>query len=257
MRRATEVHTTHAHRLLEPTTIGPLALRNRIAVAPMTRVSATVDSVPSERMARYYADFARGGFGLILTEGIYPDSVYAPAYERQPGLATRDQLAGWRRVTDAVHEAGGIIVAQLMHPGALSQCLEDTLAPSAVQPLGEKMPEYGGRGPFRMPRSMSRPEIERAVDGFARSAILAQAAGFDGLEIHGANGYLIDQFLTSYTNARRDEFGGGISGRVRFAVEVLTRDPRGRRMKQLSVDGEHACILRKRRNRRQCLRNDH
>jgi 2,4-dienoyl-CoA reductase-like NADH-dependent reductase (Old Yellow Enzyme family) len=256
MRRATEVHTTHAHRLLEPTTIGPLALRNRIAVAPMTRVSATVDSVPSERMARYYADFARGGFGLILTEGIYPDSVYAPAYERQPGLATRDQLAGWRRVTDAVHEAGGIIVAQLMHPGALSQCLEDTLAPSAVQPLGEKMPEYG-RGPFRMPRSMSRPEIERAVDGFARSAILAQAAGFDGLEIHGANGYLIDQFLTSYTNARRDEFGGGISGRVRFAVEVLTRDPRGRRMKQLSVDGEHACILRKRRNRRQCLRNDH
>jgi 2,4-dienoyl-CoA reductase-like NADH-dependent reductase (Old Yellow Enzyme family) len=172
-------------------------------------------------MATYYAEFARGGFGLILSEGIFPDETFGRAYARQPGLVTPEQVAGWRGVTDAVHQAGGLIFAQLMHAGALSQCREHTIAPSSVQPKGSKMPEYGGHGAFPIPREMRRDDIDRALEGFSRAATLAMASGFDGIEVHGANGYLIDQFLTDYTNRRTDEYGGNALDRIRFACEVL------------------------------------
>ncbi len=208
--------------LFERVKISRIELRNRLAVAPMTRVSASHDGVPTSRMAAYYQDFAKGGFGLIITEGIYPEMQFGQAYERQPGLATEAQLLGWRRVTDSVHESGGVIFAQLMHSGALSQCLDSTIAPSSVVPRGEKMPEYGGSGPFPRPRSMTHKEIQRVIESFAAAASDALCAGFDGIEIHGANGYLIDQFLTDYTNQRSDEYGGDIGKRVRFACDVIT-----------------------------------
>ncbi len=207
--------------LLQPATAAGLRLRNRVAVAPMTRVSATLEGVPTERMARYYAAYAKGEFGVIITEGIYPDREYGPGYLRQPGLVTKEQVAGWRRVTECVHREGGLIFAQLMHAGALSQCLHRTVAPSAVKPRGEKMPEYGGEGPFPIPREMTREEINAAIASFADAAAHAREAGFDGVEIHGANGYLIDQFITEYTNQRSDEYGGDVHGRIRFACEIL------------------------------------
>lgn len=209
------------HLILQPAQLSGLQLRNRIVVAPMTRVSATAHGVPTAHMASYYADFARGGFGLILSEGIFPEPTFGRAYERQPGLVTPAQVEGWRAVTDAVHEAGGLIFAQLMHAGALSQCLDATLGPSAIHPRGAKMPEYGGSGSFPVPREMDRSDIEVAVQSFTRAAELALASGFDGIEIHGANGYLIDQFLTDYTNRRTDEYGGDVRARTRFASEVL------------------------------------
>jgi 2,4-dienoyl-CoA reductase-like NADH-dependent reductase (Old Yellow Enzyme family) len=209
--------------LLQPIALAGLALRNRIVVAPMTRISATDAGVPTTRMASYYTEFVHGGFGLVITEGIYPDPTHGQAYLRQPGLVTNAQVDGWRRVTDDVHRAGGLIVAQLMHAGALSQCLDETLAPSSVPPRGEKMSAYRGAGPYPLPRAMSREEIARVLAYFTHAARNAKAAGFDGIEIHGANGYLIDQFLTHYTNVRDDEYGGDVTGRVRFATEVLRR----------------------------------
>ena len=125
----------------------------------MTRVSARHDGVPTEEMAAYYAEFADGGFGLVVTEGIYPDAGYSQGYLNQPGLVTEQHVAGWRMVVNRVHAAGGRIVAQLMHAGALSQGnphRSGTIAPSAVPPLGEMMPAYGGSGPFQVPREASR-----------------------------------------------------------------------------------------------------
>ncbi|MGI5221453.1 tRNA-dihydrouridine synthase [Nocardia sp. CA-290969] len=211
------------HPVLSSTRIGSLRLRNRAVVAPMSRVSTAGDGVPTAAMAEYYARFAAGGFGLIVTEGTYTDRRFSQAYPDQPGIVTTDQVAGWRAVTDAVHAAGGVVALQLMHAGALVQgnrYSDRTIAPSAVPPKGAKMPAYGGAGPFAMPAAATRAEIDEAVEGFAVAAGNARAAGFDAVEIHGANGYLIDQFLTEYTNLRDDEYGGGPAGRVRFAVEV-------------------------------------
>lgn len=177
--------------------------------------------MPTRRMASYYASFAEGGFALVITEGVYTDGVFSRSYARQPGLATEAQVAGWREVVDAVHGAGGFVFAQLMHGGALSQVLEETVGPSAVRPKGEKMPEYGGEGPFPMPKEMSEADIREAISGFAAAARNAKAVGFDGVEIHGANGYLVDQFITDYTNGRCDRYGGSAADRVRFACEVI------------------------------------
>lgn len=201
-----------------------IAVRNRLAVAPMTRVSATAEGMPTEAMCRYYERFARGGFGLVITEGAYTDQAYSQGYLFQPGLSDRLQAEAWRRIVDAVHEAGGKIHAQLMHAGALSQgnrFRSDTIAPSAVQPKGFQMQVYRGEGAYRVPRAMSDADIADAIDGFARAAALAvEVAGFDGIEIHGANGYLLDQFLTDYANRRNDAWGGAIDRRIRFGTEV-------------------------------------
>lgn len=216
------------HPALRPGSLGSLDLQNRLIVAPMTRVSARPDGVPTAEMGDYYADFADGGFGLIVTEGIYPDAAYSQGYLNQPGLVTDEHVAGWRAITDRVHAArpGVRILAQLMHAGALSQGnphRDETIAPSAVPPLGEMMPAYGGSGPFATPREATRDDIREVVDGFAAAARNAAAAGFDGVEVHGANGYLLDQFITEYTNVRTDEYGGSTANRIRLAAEIVER----------------------------------
>jgi len=188
----------------------------------MSRVSTRGDGRPTANMVRYYAEFAAGGFGLVITEGTYTDTAFAQAYPDQPGMVRDEHEAAWRRVVDRVHTEGAGIVLQLMHAGALSQCLERTAGPSAILPRGRRLRGYGGgEGAFRLPAAMTASDIAQAVDGFAGAARCAEAAGFDGVEIHGANGYLIDQFLTAYTNARTDRYGGAVERRVRIAVEIL------------------------------------
>lgn len=227
------------------------ALDNRVGLAPMTRTSATDDGHATGQMARYYASFARGDFGFLVTEGTHPDTEYSQGYPDQPGLATDAQAASWERVTDAVHDAGAPIFAQLMHAGALSQgnrYTEETAGPSAVTPKGEQLPIYGGEGAFPTPKRMTTEEIDGAIDGFAAAAERAVDAGFDGVEIHGANGYLLDQFLTDYTNDRDDAYGGSVENRIRLTVEVIeavqARTPEGFvvgvRLSQTKVnDDEH------------------
>jgi 2,4-dienoyl-CoA reductase-like NADH-dependent reductase (Old Yellow Enzyme family) len=216
--------TTSTPTPLSPVRLGSLSLRNRLVVAPMTRVSASTDGTPTAEMASYYADFARGGFGLVITEGVHPDLAESHGYENQPGLAGDSHVRGWSAVTAAVHDEGAHIVAQLMHAGALSQGNPHstrTVGPSAVAPLGRMMPEYGGHGPWPTPDELGSDEIDAIVCGFAAAARRAAAAGFDGVEVHGANGYLLDQFLTTYTNQRRDAYGGSAANRVRLTAEVV------------------------------------
>ncbi len=213
------------HLALAPVTVGGIALKNRIAVAPLSRVSTRGDGIPTKQMAQYYATYAQGGFSLIISEGTYTDLAYSQGYPHQPGIATESQIQGWQKVTNAVHAAGGLIFIQLMHAGALSQGnshRSQTLAPSAVQPKGEKMVEYGGEaGLFAMPKVMTKADLQSVIAGFVQAALQAQKAGFDGIEIHGANGYLIDQFITIYTNQRTDQYGGSVENRTRFAVEIV------------------------------------
>jgi 2,4-dienoyl-CoA reductase-like NADH-dependent reductase (Old Yellow Enzyme family) len=211
-------------RLFEPLEIGRLTLKNRLAVAPMTRVSADANGNPTERTKQYYRSFAEGGFGLILTEGIYTDQAHSQGYLFQPGLTDQRQAAAWSKIVDEVHARGGRIFAQLMHAGALSQgnrFRSATRAPSAMQPKGQQMTLYRGDGPYPLPVAMSHAEIAEAIQGFADAAFLAREAGFDGIEIHGANGYLLDQFLTEGVNVREDRYGGSVEGRLRLAAEVI------------------------------------
>lgn len=214
-----------AHPALGRTSFARLSLANKLAVAPMTRVSATPEGVPTAEMADYYGEFADGGFGLVLTEGTYTDAAHSQAYLNQPGLVTDAQVEGWRAVVERVHGRGVPIIAQLMHAGALSQGNAfgaGTIAPSAVAPLGEKMREYGGSGPWPTPRAAETEDLMTVIDGFVTAARRADQAGFDGVEIHAANGYLLDQFITDYTNQREDEYGGDIAGRIRLVAEIAS-----------------------------------
>lgn len=216
---------TAQHPALAAQKLGTLALPNRLAVAPMTRVSATPDGNATTEMADYYATFARGGFGLIITEGIYTDTTHSQGYLNQPGLATDAQGRAWRPVVDAVHAHGVPIIAQLMHAGALSQGNsygEHTIAPSAITPRGRQLEEYGGSGGWPTPVALTLTGIDTVIAGFVAAAVRARDAGFDGVEVHAANGYLLDQFLTDYTNTRDDRYGGDIVNRVRLTAEVLT-----------------------------------
>ncbi|PUA37602.1 NADH:flavin oxidoreductase [Paenibacillus elgii] len=202
--------------------LGSLTLPNRAVLSPMTRTSADPSGQANERMARYYSRFAKGGFGLIITEGIYPDATNSQAYENQPGIANEAQAESWRPVVHAVQQAGGKIVAQLMHAGALVQHNAFTpIAPSAVKPVGAMLQEHGGSGEFAAPKAMTLKEIHGAVESFAQAAIRVKQVGFDGVEVHAANGYLLDQFITDYTNLRTDAYGGSMERRVRILVEVL------------------------------------
>lgn len=216
--------TPDTHPALRGMTFCGSDLPNRLAVAPMTRVSARPDGSPTQEMADYYAQFATGGFGLVITEGIYTDSLFSQGYLNQPGLVTPEHTTGWHAVTEGVHQAGARTVAQLMHAGALSQgnrYAAATAGPSAVAPRGEKMPEYGGSGPWPVPQEMTRKDIDDAVEGFVAAACNAHEAGFDGVEVHAANGYLLDQFLTDYTNQRTDGYGGQVANRIRLTVETV------------------------------------
>lgn len=209
--------------LFETTRIHRRCLKNRIVLAPMTRVSTTGDGIPTEQMKRYYQRYATGGFGLIITEGTYTDRHYSQGYPRQPGITTAAQQKAWETITQAVHESGAKIVMQLMHAGALSQHLSNTRAPSAIQPMRQMLAGYSEKqGPFPLPQAMNPAEIDQVIDGFANAALCAEAAGFDGVEIHAANGYLLDQFLTEYTNNREDQYGGSVENRIRLTTEIVS-----------------------------------
>ncbi len=221
----TMTSSTHdPHPALQEVSFTGGDLGNRLVVAPMTRVSAGADGTPTPAMAEYYQRFAVGGFGMVITEGIYTDGRFSQGYLNQPGLVTPEHVTGWRPVTAAVRRTGTRIVAQLMHAGALSQgnrYRAVTAGPSAVRPKGEKMPEYGGRGRWPTPEEMSAEEIAEVVAGFTAAAGSAHRAGFDGVEVHAANGYLLDQFLTDYTNRRDDDYGGSVAHRIRLTSEVI------------------------------------
>lgn len=219
----TDANAPYPH-LFDRFALAGLELKNRIAVAPMTRTSASREGIPNEAMLNYYTRYAEGDFGLIISEGTYTDKAYSQGYEGQPGITDEAQIGGWRKITEAAHRAGARMFCQLMHAGALSQGnihREETVAPSAVRPVGEQLTFYGGSGPYPLPREMTLGEIAEAIAGFAAAAVNARDAGFDGVEIHGANGYLLDQFLTTYTNQRTDEYGGGVGRRIVFAARVI------------------------------------
>ncbi|WP_052213584.1 NADH:flavin oxidoreductase [Belnapia sp. F-4-1] len=228
MRTADKAHPivdAAAASLFQPLSLGGLVLPNRLAVAPMTRVSADEDGRASARMAHYYERFARGGFGMVVTEGIYTDQQFSQGYRFQPGMSDDGQADSWKPVLFGIQAHGVPVVAQLMHAGAISQgnrFREGTVAPSVIQPQGRQMPFYYGTGTYGRPSAMTDAQIADAVAGFGNAAKRAVAvAGFDAVEIHGANGYLLDQFMTDYTNAREDRWGGSTRSRIRLSLEVL------------------------------------
>lgn len=209
------------HSLLSPVTLGDLDLHNAVVLAPLTRSRAREGDVPWDVTPAYYAQRASGG--LIITEATYVDRV-GKGYAFVPGIATDAQVDGWRRVVDRVHEAGGTIALQLWHAGRVGHVeLGGTqpVAPSAV-PADTKTytPTSDGMVDVSHPRALGADEVSGIVDAFVAGAENAKAAGFDGVEIHGANGYLLDQFVRDGTNRRDDAYGGPPEARVRLAVEV-------------------------------------
>ncbi len=207
--------------LFSPIRIGDYDLRNRIFMAPMTRCRSVNDNVPNAMMAEYYAQ--RASAGLIITEGSQI-STLGIGYPCTPGIHTPEQIDGWKMVTEAVHERGGRIFLQLWHVGRISHPAfhngELPVSPSAIKPAGEiYTPE--GMKPFETPRALSVDEIHEVVQEYVSAAKNAIKAGFDGVEVHGANGYLVDQFLRDGTNQRDDEYGGSIKNRARFLFDIL------------------------------------
>ncbi|MBB3930721.1 2,4-dienoyl-CoA reductase-like NADH-dependent reductase (Old Yellow Enzyme family) [Kaistia hirudinis] len=205
----------------DPIELGGVQLPHRLALAPMTRSRAGADGVPGPLTAEYYAQ--RAGLGLLITEGVQP-SEDGQGYMNTPGIHTAAQQAAWREVAERVHAAGGRIFMQLMHAGRVGHP-DNTphhrplLAPSAIA-TGEPVFTPTGPQPAPVPQALTTDEIRTTVDDFRRAAAAAIAAGFDGVEIHGANGYLINQFLAPTGNVRTDEYGGSIDNRIRFALEV-------------------------------------
>jgi len=207
--------------IFSPYNLGDLTLPNRMVMAPMTRNRADENGVPRPMMATYYAQ--RATAGLIVTEATQV-SPRANGYMFTPGIHTEDQARGWESVTEAVHLAGGRIFLQLWHTGRVSHPLlqpdgTDPVAPSAIR-ADTMVFTPNGFEPAAVPRELSLSEIPAIVGEFGRAARLAKAAGFDGVEIHGANGYLLDQFLKDGTNRRTDAYGGDISSRLRFVLDV-------------------------------------
>lgn len=208
--------------LLTPYRLGPLSLTNRAVMAPMTR-SRALGNVPNDLMREYYAQ--RASAGLIISEGTAP-SPNGLGYARIPGLYSAEQVDGWRKVTDAVHERGGHIVAQIMHTGRVSHADNHpaggrTVAPSAVAVQGGMWSDKAmGLVPFPVPEAFDAAGITQARDELVAAAKNAIAAGFDGIELHAANGYLFEQFLNPHTNQRSDAYGGSIDNRVRFVLET-------------------------------------
>lgn len=213
--------------LFDPLDLGPVPLPSRIAMAPMTRSrSAQRGNVPNQMMADYYAQ--RASAGLIVTEAtqITPQG---QGYSFTPGIHSPEQVAGWRSVTEAVHGAGGRIFNQLWHVGRMSHPMfhegGQPVAPSAIAPdatvwIVDPETGEGGMVPCPVPRALETKEIAGIVADYAKAARNAKAAGFDGVEIHAANGYLIDEFLRASSNHRTDAYGGSVTNRLRFAVEV-------------------------------------
>lgn len=209
--------------LWNPIAVGDLRLEHRLAMAPMTRSRATPAGVPTALNAEYYKQ--RASTAMIITEGTQP-SEDGQGYLLTPGIHTDAQTAGWRQVIDAVHEADGQIVVQLMHVGRIAHPSNtphgrQPVAPSAVKPAGA-MFTASGMQEMPEPRALSTEEVAATVEDFRHAAAFAIAAGADGVEIHGANGYLVHQFLSTNANERTDRYGGSIENRIRFAVEAAT-----------------------------------
>jgi 2,4-dienoyl-CoA reductase-like NADH-dependent reductase (Old Yellow Enzyme family) len=211
---ATPENSRAARLLGRPFSIGDLTLKNRIAMAPMTR-SFSPGGVPGENVAEYYARRAAGGVGLIITEGTFVGRDAAAAYRDVPHFHGEQALAGWARVTEKVHEAGGRIIPQLWHTGVARTA--DSL------PLGVLAESPSGIGLDGAPygKAMTQDDIDAVVRAFAQAAADAERVGFDGVELHGAHGYLIDEFLWHATNRRTDAYGGDHASRARFAAEVV------------------------------------
>ncbi|WP_223622485.1 alkene reductase [Microbacterium sp. EST19A] len=208
--------------LNESAVFGALHLSNRVVMAPLTRTRADADGVPTDVMVDYYRQ--RAGVGLIITEGTWP-APEGKSYPGQPGIVTPAQIEGWRRIADAVHEAGGSIVMQLMHGGRVGHPAISgeprVVGPSALAAPGQtRTPE----GKFDLPvaHALTAGEIPVVVEQFAQAARNAIAAGLDGVEVHGANGYLVHEFLSPVSNIRDDQYGGSPENRARFAIEVVT-----------------------------------
>ncbi len=207
--------------LFTPIKVGDLTLPNRIIMAPLTRSRAGESRVPNEMMAQYYSD--RAGAGLIISEAtsICPMGV---GYAQTPGIWSTEQIEGWKKVTSAVHEKNGRIFLQLWHVGRVSHPLflkgELPVAPSAIVLKGQ-VSLVRPQQAFVTPRALSTEEIPQIVDTYRKAAHNAKEAGFDGVEIHAANGYLIDQFLQDSTNHRSDQYGGSLENRARFLLEIV------------------------------------
>ncbi|MBX3568412.1 MAG: alkene reductase [Rhizobiaceae bacterium] len=206
--------------LLQPLTVGALTLPNRIIMAPLTRMRSSEGRVPNAMMAEYYRQRATAGLILSEATSVSPQGV---GYPRTPGIWSDAQVEGWKLVTKAVHDAGGRIFLQLWHVGRISdpELLDGDLpvAPSAVQPAGQ-VSVLRPKRDYAVPRALDTDEIPGIVEDFRRGAVNARRAGFDGVEIHGANGYLIDQFLQDSTNRRTDRYGGSVENRARFLLEI-------------------------------------
>lgn len=208
-------------KLFESAELGKLKLQNRVVMAPLTR-SRAIGNIPNDLMAEYYGQ--RATAGLIITEGTSP-SPNGLGYARIPGLFSKAQVEGWKKITDAAHAKGAKIFVQLMHTGRVSHALNlpagaRVLAPSAVKLSGQMYTDAKGLVDYPVPEEMSLADINAAIAEFVESARLAVEAGFDGIELHAANGYLLEQFLSPKSNLRQDEFGGSPERRMKFVLEV-------------------------------------
>lgn len=209
--------------LFEPVVLNGIQLNNRIVMAPMTR-SRAIGAIPNELMATYYGQ--RATAGLTIVEGTAP-SPNGLGYARTPGIFNKEQVDGWKKVTKAVHDEGGKIFAQLMHVGRIAHIANmpegaRTLAPSAVKPNVMMWTDALGMQPIETPAAMTLADIQNVIQEFVQGARNAINAGFDGVELHGANGYLLEQFLNPHSNTRTDQYGGSTEKRIRFVVELAT-----------------------------------
>jgi N-ethylmaleimide reductase len=208
--------------LLNPYTMGTIDLNNRIVMAPMTR-SRAIGNIPNDLMAEYYEQ--RAAAGLIITEGTSP-SPNGLGYSRIPGIFSEAQVEGWKKTTKAVHSRGGKIFVQLMHTGRIGHRANMPgdaviLAPSALKPTGQVWTDAQGLQDYPVPTAMMIGEIRRAQQEYVAAAAHARDAEFDGVELHGANGYLLEQFLSPASNQRNDQYGGSVENRCRFLLEVM------------------------------------
>ena len=208
--------------LFSPLTVGDLTLANRVVMAPLTRTRSGAEGVPGALVAEHYAQ--RAGLGMIITEGVYP-TAESRAYPGQPGIVTEAQVEGWRAVADAVHAEGGVIVMQLMHGGRVSHTditgTARIVAPSAIAIDGDVRTPLG-KTPYPVPHALTTDELAEVRDAFVAAAARAIDAGMDGVEVHGANGYLLHEFLSPVSNQRTDAYGGSPEARAKFVVEVTT-----------------------------------
>lgn len=210
------------YKLFTPVTVGSIEINSRIAMAPMTRCRA-IGHVPNDLMAEYYKQ--RSGAGLMITEGTSP-SPNGLGYARIPGIFSKEQVEGWTKITKAAHSGGAKIFVQLMHTGRISHVLNmpegsQILAPSAVKPAGQMWTDTEMMQDFPVPTAMTDDDLLHTKSEFVDAALNALDAGFDGVELHGANGYLLEQFLSPASNIRTDNYGGSIKNRSRFVLEVV------------------------------------